>query len=218
MGQEEERSDELVGRRRRQEERGAHEPDGEAHQRHRVGRHTRRDEPSREGERDPPLEMARHEALALLDETPQEPGFRTPHVAARRQDESARQLEGAVALRKYASKLAEQLSGAPVARRAREDARRVRALDHRGQRRIDVERLRAELRLEERPEPARLGNDVRRHDHDPARRARRVRLVGGERRGARAREQVLGAGERLVHADVREPSARRRQDDPSHQG
>src|SRR5207249_2788701 len=67
-----------------------------------------------------------------------------------------------------AAALAEQLAGASAARRAREDAGRVRGHDHRGQRRIDVDRLRGELRVEERPEPARLGNEVRRHDHDTA--------------------------------------------------
>src|SRR5213594_2195101 len=162
--------------------------------------------------------MPRHEALALLDEPTQEPGFRAPHVAAGRQGESARQLEGARELRPGAAELGEQLASAPAAGRGRKDAGRVRGLDHRGQRRIDVDRLPVELRLEQRPEPARLGDDVRRHDHDATRRARRVRLVGGERGRARARDQVLGAGERLVHTDVHKARARARQDDPPQQG
>src|SRR2546426_512973 len=135
----------------------------------------------------PRLQMTRHEALSLFDETTEEPVFRAPHVPGRRQDESARRLEGAGELRKPTAELAEQLPGAPVARRTRQDARRVRGLDHRAQRRIDVERLRAELRLQERTEPARLGDDVRRKDHDAARRAWRVRLVGAEHAGAGSR-------------------------------
>src|SRR2546428_3194935 len=162
--------------------------------------------------------MTRHEALSLFDETTEEPVFRAPHVRGRRQDESARRLEGAGELRNPTAELAEQLPGAPVARRTRQEAGRVRGLDHRGQRRIDVERLRPELRLQERTEPARLGDDVRWKDHDAARRAWRVRLVGAERAGAGSREPILGAGERLVHPDVHKPCARARQDDPAQQG
>src|SRR5207247_555681 len=83
--------------------------------------------------RDSPLEMPRHEALALLDEPTQEPGFRAPHVAAGRQGEPACQLEGARELRPGAAEFGEQLAGAPAAGRGREDAGRVRGLDHRGQ-------------------------------------------------------------------------------------
>src|SRR3989449_6444517 len=134
--------------------------------------------------------MTRHEALSLFDETTEEPVFRAPHVARRGKGEWARRLKGAGELRTPTAELAEQLPDAPVARRARQDAGRVRGLDHRGQRRIDVERLRAEPRLQERTEPARLGDDVRRKDHDAARRAWRVRLVGAERAGAGDRKSV----------------------------
>src|SRR5437016_10790054 len=76
--------------------------------------------------------MTRHEALSLFDETTEEPVFRAPHVPGRRQGESARRLERAGELRNPTAELAEQLPDAPVARRARQDAGRVRGLDHRG--------------------------------------------------------------------------------------
>ena len=75
MRQEQERSDELIRGRRRQEERRAEQADPHAHECHHVRRDARDRQPARDRQRDLPLEVARHEALALLDEASQEPRF-----------------------------------------------------------------------------------------------------------------------------------------------
>src|SRR5712692_5922523 len=83
--QEEEGAGHLPAGRDRQEERRAREADRDAHERHRVGRHPRPEEPARERERDPALDVARHEPLALLDEAPEEPALRGGDVGHRRE-------------------------------------------------------------------------------------------------------------------------------------
>ena len=67
---------------RGQEERRAGEADGERHTRHPVGRQRGPDETPRHRQRDAPLDVARHEALAVLDEAAKQPGLRGPQVAA----------------------------------------------------------------------------------------------------------------------------------------
>src|SRR5207245_10577293 len=73
MRQEQQGPDELIRGRRRQEERRAEQAEPDAHDGHDVRRDTRDRQPARDRQRDLSFDMARHEALALLDQAAQEP-------------------------------------------------------------------------------------------------------------------------------------------------
>ena len=88
-----ERAEELPGRLSGQEERRAAQSDGEAHQRHGIRGDRGPHEPSRQREGDPALEVARHEALALLHEVLQQPGFGFDRVVGFGQPEAAAGIE-----------------------------------------------------------------------------------------------------------------------------
>ena len=119
------------GRRpRREEERGAREPDGDADERHRVRRDARRREAPADRERDLPLEVARHEPLLVLDEAVEQPVLgpaadrpgrsapATPRRRRRARAQSALSLEPCATTRFHGTRDGRPACGGPPARSA----------------------------------------------------------------------------------------------------
>ena len=181
---------ELPNRRRREEERRRAEADRHADHRDRVRGDRGAHQPPRDGERDAALHVARHEALAGLDQAPEE-----PRLGGR--DRGGSQGERPVPVERVArgnsqsSPRAATVASAVPARAAAATTRPDLHLDHRDGPVAEVEPIGLEWHPVQPVEPAGSRHDVVRHENDPARQAgrdsrpRRGRRLDGALRAER---------------------------------
>src|SRR5207245_4402037 len=141
MRQEQEGADELIRGRRRQEERRAEQAEPDAHDGHDVRRDTGDRQPARDRQRDPSLEVARHEPLALLDQAAQEPRLGGSRVGRLAEWEASGVVHVELRLVEPEAQRRQQLADAATLRRRREYGRRVVGIDDRRQLSLTVEAL-----------------------------------------------------------------------------
>ena len=117
MGEKEQGAPDLGQRIRGEEERCPQQADGHADQRDHVGRDRRSHQPPREGERDAPFHVPRHEAFVGLDESAEEPRLGGGHLGAGADGEALVRARGAFESGERPPQLGHQLvGGRPLSR------------------------------------------------------------------------------------------------------
>ncbi len=184
--EEEKRPGQLERRRRREKKRGPREAYYQAGESQGIRCHGGPDEAPRERQRDPPLDVTRHEAFRVLDETAQQPRLRRGEVARGPERKAALGVGGSLHDREPLPQGDQQFRGAGPARSVQHGLR-IAGVHDRHLRGIHPERFGFERHRGQRFQPARLRDDVVRHENQPA--TARFRGVGGCETRARRRER-----------------------------
>ena len=201
MQEEEEGARHLPLRHRGEEEGRAGEADGERDTGHAVRGEGRPDEPPGHRERDAPLHVARHEALAVLDEGAKEPRFRGTQIGHLVKGEAALGTGRYLHDLEAAGQRRDELRGTGGVGGRGEHGLGIVGLDDRHHRGIDPERLRLERHLLQSAQPLDLRNHVTGQEDEPPPTARH--LLDGEKARARRRDRDALAEGKAGHHGLR---------------